>query len=121
MNYGLISHCINYAEIKGENRVGGIVGYNGAVNKTVTSCVIAQCENKGTITGKDEVGGIAAYSSGTVKECTNKATVTATDGYAGGIVGYNYEGSILLDSCYNSGEVSASAYSGGISGKIIQL
>ncbi len=72
---------------------------------------------KGTITGKDEVGGIAAYSSGTVKECTNKATVTATDGYAGGIVGYNYEGSILLDSCYNSGEVSASAYSGGISGK----
>lgn len=117
VNYGLISHCINYAEIKGENRVGGIVGYNGAVNKTVTSCVIAQCENKGTITGKDEVGGIAAYSSGTVKECTNKATVTATDGYAGGIVGYNYEGSILLDSCYNSGEVSASAYSGGISGK----
>ena len=73
MNYGLVSHCINYAEIKGENRVGGIVGYNGAVNKTVTSCVIAQCENKGTITGKDEVGGIAAYSSGTVKECTNKA------------------------------------------------
>ena len=47
-------------------------------------------------TGKDEVGGIAAYSSGTVKECTNKATVTATGGYAGGIVGYNYEGSILL-------------------------
>lgn len=46
VNYGLISHCINYAEIKGENRVGGIVGYNGAVNKTVTSCVIAQCENK---------------------------------------------------------------------------
>ena len=32
--YGLISHCINYAEIKGENKVGGsIVGYNGAVNR----------------------------------------------------------------------------------------
>lgn len=117
VNYGLISHCINYAEIKGQDRVGGIVGYNGAVNKTVTSCVITQCENKETVTGKDEVGGIAAYSSGTVKECTNKASVTSTDGYAGGIVGYNYEGSVLLDSCYNNGEVNASTYAGGISGK----
>ena len=46
-NISLYQLCRN----KGENRVGGIVGYNGAVNKTVTSCVIAQCENKGNYYG----------------------------------------------------------------------
>lgn len=117
VNYGLISNCKNHAEVTSVNCGGGIVGRNGAVNKTVTSSVITQCENRGSVNGAKESGGIAAYSSGTVTKCANKSDVTSNDGYAGGVVGYNYEGSILLDSCYNTGAVTGAAYAGGISGK----
>ena len=107
VNYGVVSNCKNFAEVIGAERAGGICGISGAVNKTVTSSIITECENLGAVTGKEEVGGIAAYSSGTVTKCCNKADVTALGGYSGGIVGYNYEGSVLLDSCYNTGKVTA--------------
>lgn len=117
VNYGVVSGCTSYAAVLSESYAGGIVGWNGAVNKTVTSAIITECKNEGAVAGKKESGGIAAYSSGTIEKCCNKAEVTASDGYAGGICGYNYEGSVLLGSCYNLGTVSAGTYAGGIAGK----
>ena len=117
VSYGSVFHCINHADIYSENSSGGIVGMNGAVNKTVTTCYIYRCANEGTVTADKEAGGITAYNSGTVDECYNKGEVTATGEFAGGIVGYNYEGSILLSNSYNSAAVNGTTFAGGISGK----
>lgn len=55
-NDSKISKCINYAEVKGGNSTGGIVGklYNSG---------IADCENYGNVTGYEDrhVGGITGF------------------------------------------------------------
>ena len=72
------------------SNVGGIVGHN-------YGATIIDCKNYADVTGYSQVGGIVGYTrdyhhnkDGYIVACTTYpvATITATNGYAGGIAGY---------------------------------
>jgi len=72
------------------NNAGGVVGYN-------YGGTILACENHADVTGKSAVGGIVGYTrdyhdnkDGYIVACRSyeDATITATDGNAGGIAGF---------------------------------
>ena len=76
--------------VKGNHNVGGIVGMN-------YGCVVGQCVNNADVTARTQVGGIAGfhrsyyrYTDAYIIGCTTtaKATITATEGYAGAFAGY---------------------------------
>ena len=65
----------------------------------------------GYVSGSGKVQNLSVSGSGTVENCYNTGTVTGTDDYAGGFVGYN---SGTVENCYNTGNIS-----GGISGGVV--
>ncbi|MBR3790657.1 MAG: hypothetical protein IKK20_02515, partial [Clostridia bacterium] len=79
----------------------GLFGYNAGVVKNLN----VAGENENSITGANYVGGIAGYNTGTITNCQNSATVTATGSYVGGIVGVNNG---KLKDAYNTGTVVGS-------------
>lgn len=109
-----ISHCYNYATVTGNDKVGGIVGYNFGAT------VINGTTNHGTVKGHDYVGGIAGEAdwgglTGTDDAIiTNNGTVEGNN-YVGGIVGYLWTTySIVL--AKNQNKVVGKNYVGGIVG-----
>ncbi|MEA4896497.1 MAG: hypothetical protein VB064_14725, partial [Oscillospiraceae bacterium] len=121
VNYGVIYHCTNAADVSGIRDVGGIAGISGAVNKTITTSLIYRCGNTGAVSGTRDVGGVTSFNAGTVSECYNTGAVEATNvtfGVAGGVVGYHYEGGAFLDSSYNIGSVTGK-YAGGVASKVL--
>lgn len=78
--------------------------------------VIRACENKGTVLGKKQnAGGIAGWVSlGLLKDCVNTADIDAASAdYAGGIAG---QSSGFLRSCSAKCSLSGNTYVGGIAG-----
>lgn len=109
-----ISHCYNYATVTGNDKVGGIVGYNFGAT------VINGTTNHGAVKGHDYVGGIAGEAdwgglTGTDDAIiTNNGTVEGNN-YVGGIVGYLWPTySIVLAT--NQNQVVGKNYVGGIVG-----
>ena len=109
-----ISHCYNYATVTGNDKVGGIVGYNFGAT------VINGTTNHGTVKGHDYVGGIAGEAdwgglTGTDDAIiANNGTVEGNN-YVGGIVGYLWTTySIVL--AKNQNQVVGKNYVGGIAG-----
>ncbi len=92
-------------------------GYQALFGFTGGSSVIQNLGVSGSVLGKECVGGIVAYSYGSVMNCYNAATVTATSQYVGGIVGYSSSYSSIVN-CYNTAEVKGSNYAGGIVGSL---
>ncbi len=99
---GSINNCINYANIHGTTKIGGIIGDSWSKYHDVT---ISNCQNYGEIKGKNYVGGIVgnvlADASLTitdqktygdhytyVKNCVNNGKVAGTDDFIGGLIGY---------------------------------
>lgn len=113
-----IINCSNYANISALS-VGGIC-------RESSSSYLYNCYNVGTILGKWKtgVGGIVGETNdGTIiYNSYNLGDVSLVDGNsyaaAGGIVGYIRTGSITIENCYNSGNISSSRYKGGIIGAI---
>ncbi len=107
-----ISSCSNYAEIKGNNRSGGIIGTS---DFTIS---ISYCENYGTIdSDSGYAGGIASYlnDGGSVSHCENYGQVDGTS-YVGGVVGDARYTNII--NCYNTSSVTGKLYVGGVVGYI---
>lgn len=109
-----ISHCYNYATVTGNDKVGGIVGYNFGAT------VINGTTNHGAVKGHDYVGGIAGEAdwgglTGTDDAIiANNGTVEGNN-YVGGIVGYLWTTySIVL--AKNQNQVVGKNYVGGIVG-----
>ena len=119
--------------IKGERRVGGIVGCVGSSKASVTnchcdsyvigtdyvggivgesSCRIEKCSNHGCVSGELMVGGIAGYCRDSILICYNGGKITGTD-KVGGIVG---EGGMAVNNCYNTSSINGETYVGGIVG-----
>ena len=105
--YGTMTGCENHATVSGKNMAGGIAGANtGAISNSI---------NYGAVSGKT-AGGIVGnthyrtiesnvtHVPGRIAVCQNLGSVTGTT-YAGGIVGYNKDGSI--NNCRNDGSVAA--------------
>ena len=131
--------------IKGNNNVGGIIGYNdGALVKDCvnSATVVATGENVGGICGKshntsyydhsisscinhgnifgigENIGGIVGTSQrDDIIRCFNSGTLMTTSNYIGGIVGNALTYPEIIE-CYNSGAINGMDYIGGICGKI---
>lgn len=94
------------------NNVGGITGYSGNANVTISGCVntgavIASSFNAIKADGiQYTAGGIAGGFTGKMTDCFNAGPVTATQKNAGGLVG-NYTGtSSTITSCISLGSVT---------------
>ena len=110
VNYQNVRYSKNLGniDVTGEN-VGGIVGINYNL--------IEQCVNEGLVTGSNYVGGIvgtmgrSTTTSKAIKDCYNTNSVVASNGNAGGIVGYIafVEGDVAVYTSYNVGNVTGSS------------
>lgn len=102
--------------VTGSSSTGALVGL-------ATDTNISNCEVTGTVSGSGYMGGlIGTQSRGEIIGCINRAAVTTTDQYAGGIVGYAY--GLTISECGNYGSVAAShesGYAGGMAGYAFRL
>ena len=103
-----------YINIESDSTVyAGLFGYNKGTIKNlgiVDGSVSASYSSSSSYAAF--AGGIAGYNDeGTIENCYNTGVVSSFSSfaYAGGIVGRNYEGTIT--NCYNTGDVSASSSS----------
>ena len=130
-----ISYCNTQGFVSGKIYVGGIAGKQRAYaedGKTEYNC-IKYCNNSAEISAESTAGGIAgesqsysAYYCRTgyayIQYCSNGGSVTAKESQAGGIIGnslcfeYEYDKQDA-ESCYNTGEITATSYAGGIVGR----
>ena len=127
----LVEGCTSNVEVTGVSRVGGLIG-GLILNSTKGTypadsrnytVIIRNCTNKGkvssTATGEARTGGlIGAGSIGgdfdrhfVIEDCRNEGTVNVKGDYAGGIIGYTFDGStkvaLTIDKCVNNGKVTA--------------
>ena len=107
-NAGIISS--SYASIKindNGSRTGGLVGGNmGTVNNSHAT---------GSVTGTSATGGlIGENNAGNVINSYSVATVSSIAGYAGGLVGYLYTGTI--SNSFATGNVTGNIEAGGLVG-----
>ena len=103
-NLGLLD-----VNIKGGDRVGGLVGAN--LNATITNSYAT-----GTVSGSDRVGGLVGTNlRATIKDNYATATVSGPD-RVGGLVGNNLGTSAEITNSYATGTVSGSDRVGGLVG-----
>ncbi|GHU94092.1 hypothetical protein FACS1894156_1870 [Bacteroidia bacterium] len=106
--------------IKGGGRgVGGLVGWNCCGSN------IAHCYVTGAVSGKDYVGGLVGLNGAFVTNSYSTATVSATLGTGGGLVGYSLTFSAssytaTIAQSYATGAVSGREALGGLVGSNIQ-
>lgn len=111
-NEGKVINAINSGSMRadGAEYVGGIIGLNMAQDAFIDEDGSTSSEfvNNGNVSGKNFVGGIIGLNQTTALDgvtATNKGSVTATAGGAGGIFG-KYTGSISNSTLTNEGNVS---------------
>ena len=120
-----VTGTINLENCSGELRIGGIVGYLGGTIKNCTNRVNIEV-NGGT--GTIYVGGIVGegdYESAEISNCLNTGSITVVNAncVVGGIVG----GGAKVNTCWNTGKVTASApeagqvYVGGIAALVTSV
>ena len=94
----------------GADYVGGLVGRHSGV---ITNCYSTGSNITTTTWGsRPYTGGLVGYQySGTIMNCYSTVSVTSSDdtSYAGGLVGYQYSGTIM--NCYSTGAITVTAYS----------
>lgn len=126
----VIDSCDNRGSVEGANRyVAGICGGSYASKEALYS-VISDCANYGSITAALNtqsssvtaggyaggiVGTLTAYNK--VLNCVNYANISTKGFYVAGIAGQINGAGTLADKCYNVGNISAGAYTGGIVGQ----
>ena len=117
----MVENCYVTGIIVGNNKVGGVVGLNGAGYNgvgTVQNCYSNAKVSTFFATSGSDIGGVVGQNSGgAVKNCYAIGDVS---GYywTGGVVGENYAGTV--EYCYSAGTVtgtSAAAYTGGVVGQ----
>ncbi|MDT3721878.1 GLUG motif-containing protein, partial [Pseudomonas oryzihabitans] len=133
-SHGTISNASVTGSVSSSSVAGGLVGYNGGTisNAYATGSVsgtdgyvggLVGVNNQGTIgnayatgsvSGAYYVGGLVGYNDGTISNAYATGSVSGTDGYVGGLVGFNSQGTI--GNAYATGSVSGSASVGGLVG-----
>lgn len=120
-------------DINGISCVGGMVGKAYKANSKIT---LKFNRNKGNVNGTIYIGGIIGYlqighgsnvtTYGYVQSCYSIGNITATENYAGGLIGYQYVigggqggyGYFYLENCYSTGDITVTeGYAGGLIGK----
>ena len=108
-NKGTVKNLTVTGMLKGGDETAAVAGTNAGTLENITSEVtvtagnkaagiagnntkdgtIKECSNKGSITGDSKVAGIVAYNVGSVSGCSNTAMITAGGTFAGGIAAEN--------------------------------
>ena len=107
-------NCVNSGAIEAKrNAAAGIIANQGAYT------TIDSCYNTGTIAGAAYVGGIAGQCGANqvkILNSWNTGKVTASQNRAGGIFGTSFTNTtVVVDNCWNSGDVSTTCTTGGVS------
>lgn len=106
-NFGEILNCISDVIVTGGKVVGGIAGDN---NRNIMNCINS---NKIEGTAVDAIdgyiGGIAGWNRGRIEKSQNDGNVISKSNCTGGISGSNFQ---TINSCFNTGKISSSGYSG---------
>lgn len=128
---GIISGCVNTADVKGIQYVGGIAGsqsLNGTpdiITKNsngitiISLCytdLIQHCRNTGNIVAQQNYVGMVAGSQslGAIYDCEGYGSAQSREGsYAGGIAGYTES---VIDASFAKGTIRANDYAGGVAG-----
>ena len=107
-NFGTVSGCTASGNITGtESCIGGVVGQNKG---TVTGCTVSV-----NISNNQYAGGVVGENVGTVTACHATGDVTGTEEAAGGVVGWNYYGTVTA--CYHViGDVTCPRWAGSVVG-----
>ncbi len=117
----ILERCVNNAPVTGTG-----IGIGGIIGQSIpdTTSYMSDCHNYAEIKGGSAVGGLIGYISKGINmsDCHNEAPVKALFQYAGGIMGHA-EGTfsdpdVYVRNCYNTGEVNAQEYAGGIGGYV---
>ena len=116
MMEGNISSCYAYTNICGFDCTGGVIGFG------IQNVYISHCGFAGSIRGNDCVGGIMGKGDSnnrpiSVSNSFSIGDIISSGSYVGGITGrcdsYFYQSRI---SCYHNGSIQGSSYVGGITG-----
>ena len=117
-----LEKCHSTAFVDARAYVGGVVGFAEApADKVVT---IAQCDYEGqsVLSSYRYAGGIVGHTNGAgtlvIQDCYVSGDVSAASGWAGGILGDHNKGTTRIYNCYTTGAVSASFGAGGIVGQV---
>ena len=137
----VVESPLSSAVIKGTSYVGGIVGSQGAsdIVNSSAKCVISgantlggivgtnksgkcqSCSYEGTITGENVIGGLigeincaSSTKPITVEGCKSNAVITASNGYAGGLIGNVYCLCLDVYGCYSTGTITATKIASGL-------
>jgi len=96
-----MEHSINDSLVKGETKVGGLVG-----NVTDTATTIHNSFNRGNVNSTGaKVGGLVGELNGTLVNGYNVANIeSSADSYVAGVVGYG-SSNATVKSCYSLGGV----------------
>jgi hypothetical protein len=118
-----ITHCYASGSVKGQSRVGGLVGINSdyVLKNCYSSCLVESNED-------GYVGGLVGTNNGVIDGCYATGNVVANDyGYvAGGLVGMNNDGAasefvplygVRIRNSYAIGNVTATNMVGGLVGE----
>jgi hypothetical protein len=105
LSAGKISNCYSTASVFGNERVGGLAGYN---RSTITNSYSA-----GSVTGDSYIGGLVGANSGTIANCYATGNVTGTEN-TGGLLGSNHG---TIGNSYATGAVSGTSDFGGLVGR----
>lgn len=135
-----VENCVNYTDISGADKVGGIIcELTGAVLHQEGKVTIASCENKGNITSTEGMysGGIVTYFTLmgaevdlnlAIENCINSGSIVSQNN-AGGILCFSTSmlaageisgnSSIEFRNCTNTGNIlgqASNSFVGGIAG-----
>ena len=109
-----LSNCVNFANISGCIRTGGVVGN---VNSSFND--LSNLKNYGTVSGYNSVGGIIGKIESTpnILNCNNYGNIVlienSTPQYSGGIIGFS-ENNINVKFCSNYGNITGYNNTAGI-------
>ncbi len=113
-NNNIIENCDASGEVIGtEHDVGGLIGYNEGTD-------VIKSRATGNTSGQMNIGGLVGENKNSnISNSYAKGNITASGDSAGGLVGYNYYGSIINE-CFATGDVNSSvdstAWAGGLVG-----
>ena len=109
INKSEITNSYNLAVIKGNGRIGGIVG------RSRNNSSISDCYNIANLSGASFCGGIVGEGwNSSINNCYNTGNQSGSD--VGGIAGD--ANNLIIDSCYNVGTLNGRTFVGGIVGEL---
>ncbi len=112
-NSSSVANCYATGADSGGDYSGGFNGSNQLYS------TFSQCYSTGNVVGGEYVGGFSGYSGSNyggeqISNCYATGNVAGSGIFVGGLVGYNFLGSI--NNCYSKGSVSGSSPVGGLVG-----